>query len=501
MKKIIFSLLVFTLITLAGCASVNEDYYRESNFDASYANMMAGEPGTTKYTNDSDSVIVENPIQSPSEVATSTFSIDVDTASYSIFRKYLGNYRLPDSDQIRTEEMVNYFDYDHPEPVLDVPFAVHTELAPCPWNSESNLLMIGIQGKDVALAESKPNNLVFLIDVSGSMRSSGKLEMVKESLTILVNNLGENDFVSIVTYAGTAETKLMPTSGSDKDTILDTIDSLEASGGTNGSGGIELAYDLAYQTFIFEGNNRVILNTDGDFNIGTTSTDGLISLVTEKAEIGIYLTILGYGQQHSAIGMMESLSNSGQGTYHFIDTLKEADKILNHEVTSAIIPIADDVKIQVEFNEDFIEEYRLIGYENRVLNNEDFDDDEVDAGEMGAGHNVTAFYEIKMKSIISTENEDLVTVKVRYKDVGESESKLVQGVVRQNDFNSNPNSDFLFASAVVETSLLLRESEYKGDASFTDTLSRIENNLGDDPFELRQEFYDLVTSLASIMDK
>ena len=497
MKKLIMFALFGSLLFLTGCMSDTEDYEPTANRDyvkdgylTENYNLVEGDIREFR----------ENDFTDSSIETTSTFSIDVDTASYSLFRKFIVGRSVPPSSSIRTEEMVNYFDYDYDQPLLDNPFSIDTVLADCPWNTDNDLLMIAIQAKDISYEAAPANNLVFLIDVSGSMRSNEKLDNVKASLALLVENLREIDYVSIVTYASTAEVVLEPTSGDNKDAILEVLNGLSANGGTNGSGGIDLAYDLAYETFIFDGNNRVILATDGDFNIGTTSSQGLINIVTEKAEIGIYLTILAFGQNHAAADMMERLSNDGQGNYYFIDTLAEADKVLNYEIVSTIVPIADDVKIQVEFNSDIVESYRLIGYENRVLSNDVFEDDTVDAGDAGAGSNVTAFYEITYKNAFSY-SDDLATVRVRYKDVGEDISKLVEGVVKYNDYEDNPSSDFLFASAVVEISLLMRDSEFKANANFTNALARIENNIGTDQFGLRLEFFELAQALEELLNK
>lgn len=439
-------------------------------------------------------IIDENQVVTTSDNDTSTFSIDVDTASYSVFRMYVNNDNLPPEAYVRTEEMVNYFDYDYPQPLLDIPFGIETVFAPCPWNSETQLLMIGIQGKEIEYEEAPANNLVLLIDVSGSMFN--ELDMVKESFKLLINSMRENDVISIVTYASNATIVLEPTTGSNKDEILEALDSIHCGGGTNGSGGIELAYDLAYETFIFDGNNRVLLATDGDFNIGTTSSAGLIEIVTEKAEIGIYLTVLGFGANYFQTTKMEDLSNHGDGNYYFIDTLSEANKVLNVDIASTIVPIANDVKVQIEFDGNVVESYRLIGYENRVLSNEDFDNDDVDAGELGAGHNVTAFYEVTLKDEYI--GNDVATISLRYKDIGQDESKLITGMVRTSDLNINPSGDFLFASAIIEVSLCMRDSDYKASSSYNNAIIRIESNLGDDPFGFRQEFLDLVNKLKNI---
>lgn len=493
MKKIVSILMVLMIgIVLVGCSDSDEaGYYAPSdpvmNEDV---DGVAGNDDTQTYS------ITENPQVLTTEQSTSTFSIDVDTASYSNFRRYINNGQKPYVDGIRTEELVNYFDYNYLSPLGDVPFSITTELADSPWNEDSDLLMIGIQAEEIEYEETPTNNLVFLVDVSGSMNNTEKIGMAKESFKLLVENLREEDYVSIVTYASTAEVVLTQTPGNQKDTINAAIDSLAAGGSTNGSGGIELAYDLVYENFVFGGNNRVIMATDGDFNVGTTSGSSLADMVQEKAEIGIFLTILSFGGSNYGQGTMEELSNKGQGNYFYIDNLTEANKVLNVDISATIVAIAEDVKVQIEFNSDIVESYRLIGYENRVLSNDDFDDDDVDAGEIGAGHNVTAFYEITYKEGYSS--GDLATVRVRYKDIGEEDSQLVEGTVETEDHTDTPTNRFLFASSIVEVSLVLRDSDYAGNASYEHALSIIADNIGEDPYGLRQEFYDLVVLLKDI---
>lgn len=485
MKKITIICIAACVLLLTSCADSNDlseggEYYNGVLEDATY------DSGSEIGYKISENSIVDTTVES-----ISTFSVDVDTAGYSIFRKYVSNNQLPPSS-VRTEEMVNYFDYQYDEPVLDQPFGITTEFAPCPWNENSRLLMIGIKGKDISYEESPANNLVLLIDVSGSMGMESKLPVVKESIQLLVNSLREQDTISIVTYASNADIVLNTTNGDQKEEIMAAVNSLETGGSTNGSDGIGLAYDLAYENFNFDGNNRVLMFTDGDFNVGATSGSALTEIVKEKSEIGIYLTILSYGSNFSSIDRMEELSNDSNGTYYFIDTMKEAEKVLVHEIQSAIVPIADDVKVQIEFDSTSVKEYRLIGYENRTLSNDDFDNDDVDAGDLGAGHTVTAFYEVTMNEVTS---DTVATVRLRYKDVGELESKQIEGVIRTNDYTTSPSIDFKFASAVVEVSLLMRDSSYKGFASYESALERIEENLGEDPFGFRQEFYELVSKL------
>jgi Ca-activated chloride channel family protein len=505
MKKLMFIITLIGVIVLSGCAMSDSDSI-ENLSDGVYNIKLTGEAenpidyGEYAVTYDGVDILQENIVTNTADLNTSTFSIDVDTAGYSTFRRYVSENMMPPVNQIRTEEMVNYFDYNYPQPLTDVPFEIYTEFAPCPWNDDNDLLMIGIQGMDISFEEAPANNLVFLIDVSGSMSYEDKLPMIKESIKILVENMREEDTVSIVTYSSSAEIKLNPTNGLNKEEIIAVVDSLTTSGGTNGSNGIELAYDLAYSTFNFNGNNRVILATDGDFNIGTTNQSELVDLVTEKAEIGIYLTVLAYGGSVYAADMMEKISNGGQGNYYYIDTLQEANKVLNYDIASTIVPIADDVKVQIEFNTDVVESYRLIGYENRVLDNDDFDDDEVDAGDLGAGHNVTAFYEITLLDDITIGEDIVATINLRYKDVGEDESQLIQGLVRLTDYDLTPSSNFLFASAVVEVSLVMRDSDYVGNGSYENAIARIEANIGEDFFGFRYEFLTLVQNLNNFDD-
>ena len=348
--------------------------------------------------------IVENPFTQAETTPLSTFSIDVDRASYSNVRRFLEDDMLPPAGAVRVEEMINYFSYDYPKPTSDVPFTVATEIARCPWNSEHQLLLVGVQGKEIETKLMPPSNLVFLVDVSGSMDEPDKLPLVKESLRMLVGTLRDVDRVAIVVYAGAAGLALPSTSGADRDEIEDAIDDLEAGGSTAGGEGIELAYAIARQNFMKFGNNRVILASDGDFNVGISDPAGLVKLIEEQRNSGVYLTVLGFGAGNLQDGRMEQIADHGNGQYAYIDGMDEARKVFRRELSGTLHAIARDVKIQVEFNPANVRSYRLIGYENRALAAQDFTDDKKDAGELGSGHSVTALYESLYASVRARES-------------------------------------------------------------------------------------------------
>ena len=366
----------------------------------------------------------------------STFSIDVDTASYANVRRYLQNEQQVPQDAVRIEEMINYFKYNYPKPEGNVPFSVYTEISACPWNEKSQLLLIGLQGKEIDISDMPPNNLVFLIDVSGSMQDYNKLPLVKQALIMLVENLRPKDKISIVTYAGNDAVVLEGVSGSEKVEITEAIEFLEAGGSTAGAAGIETAYKIAKHNFIKEGNNRVILTTDGDFNVGVSSEGELTRIIEKKRKEGVYLSVIGFGQGNIKDNKMEALADNGNGNYAYIDSVLEVKKVLVEEMGGTLLTIAKDVKLQVEFNPEKIKEYRLIGYENRMLNSEDFQDDTKDAGEMGAGHRVTALYEIipmvagetiegsdlKYQTSKTSGSEEWLTTQIRYKNPEEAAS-------------------------------------------------------------------------------
>lgn len=450
----------------------------------------------------------------------STFSADVDTASYSNLRRMIiDGYALSDIPEgaVRIEEMLNYFTYDYKDPEGSEPFGVTTEISECPWNEDAQLLMIGLKTEDVDYTDAPPSNLVFLLDVSGSMNDYDKLPLLQESFGLLAENLTDKDRISIVTYAGEDRVVLEGVSGDKTAKIKRAINSLEASGGTNGSKGIETAYQIAEENFIEGGNNRIILATDGDLNIGLTSEEELEELITEKKESGIYLSVLGFGTGNIKDNKMETLADKGNGNYAYIDSFREAKKVLVNEMTATLLTICKDVKFQVEFNPAVVSDYRLVGYENRALNKEDFNDDTKDAGEIGAGHSVTVMYEIILKEPLASlseeeisdlkygENykeeleeagpsnaldEEWLTISIRYKKPAEDESNLLQYPVDYDSYKTDPSEDFQFAGAVAEFGLLASHSNYPEDASVKHVLSVLGDlNLED---EYKSEFEDLV---------
>ncbi|HSR87868.1 MAG TPA: von Willebrand factor type A domain-containing protein, partial [Pontiella sp.] len=429
-------------------------------------------------------------------------------------RRFLNENRLPPVDAVRIEEMINYFDYDYPQPQGDDPFAISLEVACCPWNEDHQLALVGLQGLDVDTRDLPPNNLVFLLDVSGSMSSPDKLPLLKAAMRLLVSQLRPEDSVSIVVYAGAAGLVLEPTS--DKGRINEAIGRLEAGGSTAGGAGIELAYRTAQQGFLKEGNNRVILATDGDFNVGASSDGELVRLIEEKRKSGIFLTVLGFGTGNYKDSKMEKLADKGNGNYAYIDDILEARKVLVNEMGGTLLTIAKDVKIQVEFNPAQVKAYRLIGYENRVLADEDFDNDLKDAGELGAGHTVTALYELipagsdesipaagelKYQKTQLVDSDDLMTVKLRYKQPDGDESKLLVRTVHADEFDGLPPSEnFQFASEVAAFGLLLRNSEFKGNASYGQIIEHARQVKGDDHEGYRAEFISLVEK-AQLLDE
>jgi len=447
----------------------------------------------------------------------STFSIDVDTASMANVRRFLAAGRMPPKGAVRIEEMINYFSYDYPEPTGDAPFSVTTEVAACPWAPGHRLVHIGIQGKRMTADEIPARNLVFLLDVSGSMRSPDKLTLVKAAMTLLVAQLRGIDRVGIVVYAGASGVVLEPTSGANSQAILGALDRLSAGGSTNGGAGIRLAYDLAKRYFDAEKINRVILATDGDFNVGTTSRDELHALIEEQRKSGVFLTVLGVGTGNIKDSQMEMLADRGNGNYAYLDTLAEAKKVLVDEAGGTLVTIAKDVKIQVEFNPDKVGAYRLIGYENRVLAARDFNDDRKDAGEIGAGHSVTAIYEIAgpedRKHLVDplkyqkpyvpgdrNYGDEVLTAKLRYKQPDGEKSRLLEYPLRdpgEVTFGA-ASRDFQFSAAVAAFGLLLRGSEHRGQASYGMVEELIHATLGEDPFGYRKELLSLVVTAKGL---
>ena len=480
---------------------------------------IAFEPGPPpEFSTEEYDRIYENVFKDTLQNPLSTFSIDVDTASYSNVRRFIESNQLPPKDAVRIEEMINYFDYDYPEPAGEHPFSIVAEIAACPWQAQNKLVHIGLKGKGLDYDNLKPCNLVFLIDSSGSMEDRNKLPLLKKSLGLLLDNLGDSDRVAIVAYAGSAGLVLPSTPASRKDDIIDALDGLEAGGSTAGGEGIELAYRVAKQNLIKGGNNRVILATDGDFNVGVSSTSDLVRTIEEKRKDGIYLTILGFGMGNYKDGRMEQISNAGNGNYFYIDNIREAQKVFVREMRANMFTIADDVKIQIEFNPAKVSAWRLIGYENRILAKEDFDDDTKDAGELGAGHTVTALYEIvpagaKSETPVSKSGDlryqesrvkpaagatsEIMTVKFRYKPVGQQESRLIETAVddRGESFSAS-SENFRFSAAVAGFGMLLRDSKFKTDLTYEDVIEIAKGAVGEDESGDRAEFVRLVKTCA-----
>ncbi len=471
-------------------------------------------PPQSEFYEEEYSRIYDNDFLLTKENPLSTFSIDVDTASYSNVRRFLNNNQLPPEDAVRIEEMVNYFSYDYPQPTGTDPFSINTEVSTCPWNKDHRLVLIGLQGKKMDLKDMPASNLVFLIDVSGSMQDYNKLPLLKSAFRLLVDQLRPGDRVSIVVYAGSSGVVLDSVSGAEKDKIMQAIDNLQAGGSTAGAQGIVAAYEIAKKNLIKDGNNRIILATDGDFNVGITSESELLRMIEEKRNDGIFLTILGFGMGNYKDAKMEKLADKGNGSIAYIDNLLEAKKVFVNQLTGTLFTIAKDVKIQVEFNPAKVKAYRLIGYENRKLENKDFNDDKKDAGELGAGHTVTALYEVvpsdskeefaktddlKYQKVAVAPSDDLLTVKLRYKEPTGDTSKLLSKEVNSKAEVIKPSNNFEFASAVAEFGLLLRNSQYKAGASYRDVLERAKAAKGSDSDGYRADFIKLV-EIAQMVD-
>ncbi|HHM21273.1 MAG TPA: VWA domain-containing protein, partial [Bacteroidetes bacterium] len=467
------------------------------------------------------SPIEENRFHRVTDEPLSTFSIDVDAASYSNLRRFIKNGQTPPADAVRIEEMINYFDYDYPAPPAEGnrPFEVVTEAAPCPWNPDNQLLLIGLQGKKVPTENLPPSNLVFLIDVSGSMQPMNKLPLLKSSLRMLVNNLRDQDRVAMAVYAGAAGLVLPSTPGTDRQKILEAIDRLQSGGSTAGAAGIKLAYEVARKNFIENGNNRVLLATDGDFNVGVSSDGELVKIIEKERESGIFLTVLGFGTGNYKDNKMQQLADHGNGNHYYIDNINEGRKVLVREFGGTLFTIAKDVKIQIEFNPAKIQGYRLIGYENRMLNKEDFNDDTKDAGELGSGHRVTALYELipagiqtkllgsvddlkyqKSKTQRSAAHSDeMLTVKLRYKQPNGHISQKIEKPVFHNILTEKGTSDnFRFAAAVAEFGLLLRDSKFKGKASYQQAADLARSALGNDQHGYRRELLDMIETMKAL---
>ena len=456
----------------------------------------------------------ENGFISVEQEALSTFSLDVDAASYSNVRRILNQGQMPNADAVRVEEMLNYFSYNYPQPTGSDPVRIITETSVCPWNTKHKIVHIGVKAREIASENLPASNFVFLIDVSGSMYGPTRLDLVKASLKLLVNNLREKDRVSIVVYAGAAGEVLPSTSGADRQKIREALDGLTAGGSTAGGAGIQLAYKIAEKNFIKNGNNRIILCTDGDFNVGVSSIAELEKLIEAKRQTGVYLTVLGYGMGNYKDSKLQTLAQKGNGNHAYIDNLQEANKVLVNEFGGTMFTVAKDVKLQIEFNPANVNAYRLVGYESRMLNKEDFNDDTKDAGELGAGHTVTALYEIipagvnntfggvdalkyqqnnkeKIEVKFADFSQELLTVKLRYKNPNSNTSKKVEVPVMLSDFSKKTSDDMRFALSVAMFGQLLRNSVYKGSATYEQVISLARESLGDDRNGYRREFVRL----------
>jgi Ca-activated chloride channel family protein len=471
----------------------------------------------TQWNTEEYDAINENIFHDALKNPLSTFSIDVDAASYSNMRRFINNGQRPPKDAVRIEEMINYFDYDYDQPKGDDPFAVITEISTAPWNAKHKLVHVGLQGKKIATDNLPPSNLVFLIDVSGSMGEPNKLPLLKTSFKMLVEQLREQDHVSIVVYAGAAGLVLEPTSGADKATIIEALDNLDAGGSTAGGAGIQLAYATAKKHFKAGGNNRVILATDGDFNIGESSNASMERLIEEKRKDGVFLTVLGFGMGNYKDSKMETLSDKGNGNYAYIDNITEARKVLVNEFGGTLFTLAKDVKLQLEFNPAKVKAYRLIGYENRMLKSEDFNNDKKDAGELGSGHTVTALYEIIPVGVESefykidnlkyqttqvnpsaNASKELLIIKLRYKKPDEDVSKLiVHPLVDDNTPLAKTTDNFRWSASVASFGMLLRESEYANHFTYDQLVQMAQGAKGEDKEGYRIEFINLVKAFGS----
>ena len=492
-------------------AAIAAEDYESADDEAMPPEMNSVDDSDIQQNDEEYNYIKENGYTAVSSAPLSTFSADVDTASYTNVRRMIDDGMDVPPDAVRIEEFINYFDYDYTDPADGEPFAVHTELSDCPWNDETELLMVGIntKGFDAVLDERPAMNLVFLIDVSGSMYDDNKLPLVQKSFSMLTDNLTAADRVSIVTYAGSDEVVLEGADGNDRKKILRAINDLEAGGSTAGAAGINTAYDIAQKYFIDGGNNRVILATDGDLNVGLSSESELTRLIEEKRESGVFLSVLGFGTGNYKDNRLEALADYGNGNYSYIDSEKEAKKVLVDEMSGTLFTVAKDVKFQLEFNPANVKGYRLIGYENRVMAAEDFNDDTKDAGEIGAGHSVTVLYEIvpadskmelgesELKYASDSEGvmgDELLTVNIRYKEPEDSESKLLTYPVNKSLYSDKMSADMNFASCVAEFGMLLRNSRYIGDVTYKDVSAQLSKyDYSDDDY--KDEFIYLVNTM------
>ena len=495
----------------------NEAALMEPSANATSKMILSSPPPPQQRNAETYKEIKENSFVAVAQQPVTTFSADVDRAAYANVRRIIGYGQIPPKDAVRIEEMVNYFDYDYPTPEEGSasPLRVSPELAPAPWNPNHLLLRIGLQAKKIDLAKAPPSNIVFLIDVSGSMDEENKLPLLKSSFKMLLGQLRPDDKIAIVTYANGTKVALPSTSVKDKEKIIKELDNLYASGGTSGGRGIQLAYEQAQKSFIKNGNNRIILATDGDFNIGINNTTDLEKFIEKQRESGIYMSVLGFGIGNYRDDMAETIADKGNGNYAYIDNITEAKKVLVNELSGTLFAVAKDVKLQLEFNPKYVKEYKLIGYENRMLANEDFTNDKKDAGEIGAGHTVTALYELvpsdgKVAQSLRYQSQELNEkgkgnelgfLKIRYKDPKVKDAKSVE-ITEPLVFNKKAlketSTDYRFAASVAEFGILLRDNSNKANATYDQVIELAEGAIGKDPEGYRKEFVRLVKSVKML---
>lgn len=497
MKKILALVIVLAvcLTVFTACSAGPGGWY----WNGSIPNMAESMGENYQYED-----VIENGFVSTDTQTTSYFSLDRNTASYSLMRRQiLDLQRKINKNSVRLEEYINYFNYDYARPTDGEALALSGSLFDCPWNSEHKLFTIGVAAEEITFDNSVPNNIVFLIDTSGSMDGADRLALIQQAFTMLVEYLGDDDVISIVTYAGDSRVALDGVSGAEKTRIANVLQDLMAGGSTNGAGGIESAYRVAENHFIDGGNNRVILATDGDFNVGVSSKGGLNDLISEKRDSGIYLSVLGVGMFNTNDVTMETLARNGNGNYAYLDSVAEARKVLVEELKGTVNVVAKDAKIGVEFNPETVAEFRLIGYDTKLLTQEQFEDEATDAGEIGSGHTVTAVYELQLKD---DAQGSIATAEVRYKvpdndsDPDNDVSKSVSRTYTTDDYTVSPNEDSVFISCVVEFGLILRESEYKGEASFESVLARLADLQCVETDQFKQEFVDIVTKASELYE-
>lgn len=495
--KILLALLLAGTLVCAGCSAGPEN--AGGSYDA--PDSGAYYPSGESYLNISD-----NHETYTEDESMLTFSLKVDTASYTNVQRYLEDNQLPPKDAVRIEELINYFDYDEQPTYQEGPFSIYTEIGQSPFDSSKQIAFIRFKTDDIDKSDLPPSNLVFLIDTSGSMYSHDKLPLLKDAFSLLVENLNENDRVSIVTYAGSSAVVIDGASGADGSEILNAINDLEAGGSTAGAQGIQTAYEIAQKHFIEGGNNRVILATDGDFNVGISSVGELETFISNKRDTGVYLSILGFGTGNLKDDTMETLAKNGNGNYHYINSVATAEKVLVDEMASNLFTVAEDVKTQVEFNPQNVESYRLIGYENRMMDNDDFNDRKKDAGEIGAGTDVVVLFEITtynggksgykyssaIQPLAAKYNDELFEVRVHYKDPGKTNSKEILLPVTYDSILEDNTSDFTFACSVAAFGHLLRDSSYSGDITIEEIIAMAEDSIGKDEKGYRQAYMDLL---------